>query len=40
MLDVRRSAGSFSIVEPPYRLYGCQNNVMYSRPQSFDGKNT
>ncbi|WJX63238.1 HECT-type E3 ubiquitin transferase [Trifolium repens] len=37
MLDVRRSAGSFSIVEPPYRLYGCQNNVMYSRPQSFDG---
>jgi hypothetical protein len=24
MLDVRRSAGSFSIVEPPYRLYGCQ----------------
>jgi E3 ubiquitin-protein ligase HUWE1 len=40
MLDVRRSAGSFSTVEPPYRLYGCQSNVMYSRPQSYDGKNT
>ncbi|KAK2376185.1 E3 ubiquitin-protein ligase UPL1 [Trifolium repens] len=37
MLDVRRSAGSFSTVEPPYRLYGCQSNVMYSRPQSYDG---
>ncbi|MCH83948.1 E3 ubiquitin-protein ligase UPL1-like, partial [Trifolium medium] len=40
MLDVRRSVGSFGTVEPPYRLYGCQSNVMYSRPQSFDGKNT
>ncbi|XP_045828254.1 E3 ubiquitin-protein ligase UPL1-like isoform X1 [Trifolium pratense] len=37
MLDVRRSVGSVGTVEPPYRLYGCQSNVMYSRPQSFDG---
>ncbi|XP_054788719.1 E3 ubiquitin-protein ligase UPL2-like [Prosopis cineraria] len=36
MLDVKKS-GSSSAVEPPYRLYGCQSNVMYSRPQSFDG---
>lgn len=38
MLDVKRSGSSSSAVEPPYRLYGCQSNVMYSRPQSFDGK--
>ncbi|KAL3023982.1 hypothetical protein AAZX31_04G094700 [Glycine max] len=37
MLDVRKPANYFSAVEPPYRLYGCQSNVMYSRPQSFDG---
>ncbi|XP_027330727.1 E3 ubiquitin-protein ligase UPL2-like [Abrus precatorius] len=37
MLDVRRPVNYFSTVEPPYRLYGCQSNVMYSRPQSFDG---
>ncbi|KAK7275857.1 hypothetical protein RIF29_16983 [Crotalaria pallida] len=37
MLDVRRPANYFSSAEPPYRLYGCQSNVMYSRPQSFDG---
>ncbi|KAG5018915.1 hypothetical protein JHK87_014770 [Glycine soja] len=37
MLDVRKPASYFSAVEPPYRLYGCQSNVMYSRPQSFDG---
>ncbi|KAE9587087.1 putative aminoacyltransferase, E1 ubiquitin-activating enzyme [Lupinus albus] len=37
MLDVRKPSSYFSKVEPPYRLYGCQNNVMYSRPQSFDG---
>lgn len=40
MLDVRKPASYFSKVEPPYRLYGCQKNVMYSRPQSFDGKNS
>lgn len=40
VLDVRRPASSFGTVEPPYRLYGCQSNVMYSRPQSFDGKNS
>ncbi|KAL1349596.1 hypothetical protein HN51_026113 [Arachis hypogaea] len=37
MLDVKRPANYFSAVEPPYRLYGCHSNVMYSRPQSFDG---
>ncbi|XP_027904990.1 E3 ubiquitin-protein ligase UPL1-like [Vigna unguiculata] len=37
LLDVRKPASYFSAVEPPYRLYGCQSNVMYSRPQSFDG---
>ncbi|CAJ1971660.1 unnamed protein product [Sphenostylis stenocarpa] len=37
MLDVKRPVSHFSKVEPPYRLYGCQVNVMYSRPQSFDG---
>nr|KYP72309.1 E3 ubiquitin-protein ligase UPL1 [Cajanus cajan] len=37
MLDVKRPISYFSKVEPPYRLYGCQSNVMYSRPQSFDG---
>jgi len=40
MLDVKRPVIYFGKVEPPYRLYGCQSNVMYSRPQSFDGKNT
>ena len=40
MLDVKRPVSYFSKLEPPYRLYGCQRNVMYSRPQSFDGKNT
>ncbi|KAK7301089.1 hypothetical protein RJT34_11949 [Clitoria ternatea] len=39
MLDRRKSARNFSRVEPepPYRLYGCKSNVMYSRPQSIDG---
>ncbi|KAL9315852.1 hypothetical protein ACSQ67_016853 [Phaseolus vulgaris] len=37
MLDVKRPVSYFSKLEPPYRLYGCQRNVMYSRPQSFDG---
>lgn len=40
MLDVRKRATSFTAAEPQYRLYGCQSNVMYSRPQSFDGKAT
>ncbi|KAF7830039.1 E3 ubiquitin-protein ligase UPL1-like [Senna tora] len=37
MLDVRKPSRYFRAAEPPYRLYGCQSNVMYSRPQSFDG---
>lgn len=40
MIDVRKSASGFTAAEPQYRLYGCQSNVMYSRPQSFDGKTT
>ncbi|CAH9121740.1 unnamed protein product [Cuscuta epithymum] len=37
MLDVRKPANNLSTSEPPYRLYRCQSNVMYSRPQHFDG---
>ncbi|CAK8568158.1 unnamed protein product [Lathyrus sativus] len=37
ILDVRKPSSHCSTVEPPYRLYGRQSNVMYSRPQSFDG---
>ncbi|XP_028777707.1 E3 ubiquitin-protein ligase UPL1 [Neltuma alba] len=37
VLDARKPASCFTAVEPQYRLYGCQSNVMYSRPQSFDG---
>ncbi|OMO50799.1 hypothetical protein CCACVL1_30240 [Corchorus capsularis] len=37
MLDTRKPISYSNAIEPPYRLYGCQNNVMYSRPQHFDG---
>ncbi|XVE95159.1 hypothetical protein REPUB_Repub02eG0072400 [Reevesia pubescens] len=37
MLDTRKPVSYSNATEPPYRLYGCQNNVMYSRPQHFDG---
>ncbi|XVF36563.1 hypothetical protein REPUB_Repub19eG0068300 [Reevesia pubescens] len=37
MLDTRKPVSYSNAIEPPYRLYGCQNNVMYSRPQHFDG---
>ncbi|KAF5740134.1 E3 ubiquitin-protein ligase UPL1 -like protein [Tripterygium wilfordii] len=37
MLDTRRPISYAPAAELSYRLYGCQNNVMYSRPQSFDG---
>ncbi|XP_044510273.1 E3 ubiquitin-protein ligase UPL2-like isoform X2 [Mangifera indica] len=37
MLDTRKPANYLNAIEPPYRLYGCRNNVMYSRPQHFDG---
>ncbi|XVE60630.1 hypothetical protein DITRI_Ditri05aG0143100 [Diplodiscus trichospermus] len=37
MLDTREPVSYSNASEPPYRLYGCQNNVMYSRPQHFDG---
>ncbi|XP_021283908.1 E3 ubiquitin-protein ligase UPL2-like [Herrania umbratica] len=37
MLDARKPGSYSNAIEPPYRLYGCQNNVMYSRPQHFDG---
>ncbi|PPR94337.1 hypothetical protein GOBAR_AA26326 [Gossypium barbadense] len=36
-LDTRKPVSYPNAIEPPYRLYGCQNNVMYSRPQYFDG---
>ncbi|XWS24002.1 hypothetical protein CRYUN_Cryun28dG0063800 [Craigia yunnanensis] len=37
MLDTRKPVSYSNAIEPPYRLYGCQNNVMYSHPQHFDG---
>ncbi|CAH8357182.1 unnamed protein product [Eruca vesicaria subsp. sativa] len=37
MLDTRKPVNSSSVSEPPYRLYACQSNVTYSRPQHFDG---
>ncbi|PPS03508.1 hypothetical protein GOBAR_AA17142 [Gossypium barbadense] len=37
MLDTRKPVNYSNAIEPPYRLHGCQNNVMYSRPQHFDG---
>ncbi|XP_065881477.1 E3 ubiquitin-protein ligase UPL2-like [Euphorbia lathyris] len=37
MLDTRKPAANLNASEPSYRLYACQSNVMYSRPQSFDG---
>ncbi|KAK4359158.1 hypothetical protein RND71_021387 [Anisodus tanguticus] len=37
MLDVGQPANDLNMAEPPYRLYGCQSNVMYSRPQHLDG---
>lgn len=38
MLDRRKRINNLIPAEPSYRLYACQSNVMYSRPQSFDGK--
>lgn len=38
MLDTRKSVSQLNATEPMYRLYACQSSVMYSRPQSFDGK--
>ncbi|KAF9603290.1 hypothetical protein IFM89_034639 [Coptis chinensis] len=38
LLDTRkRNDLSSSVAEPSYRLYACQNNVIYSRPQFLDG---
>ncbi|GAA0152832.1 ubiquitin-protein ligase [Lithospermum erythrorhizon] len=37
MLDLSQPSSSLNTIEPPYRLYGCQSHVMYSRPQYFDG---
>ncbi|KAL0693668.1 hypothetical protein Bca4012_060848 [Brassica carinata] len=36
MLDTRKPVNYSSVSEPPYRLYACQSNVTYSRPQHFD----
>lgn len=38
MLDTRKQVNSSNAAEPSYRLYACQNNVVYSRPLHFDGK--
>ncbi|XP_019090663.1 PREDICTED: E3 ubiquitin-protein ligase UPL1-like [Camelina sativa] len=37
MLDTRKPVNYSSVSEPAYRLYACQSNVTYSRPQHFDG---
>ncbi|KAF8079578.1 hypothetical protein N665_1017s0001 [Sinapis alba] len=37
MLDTRKPVNYSSVSEPPYRLYACQSNVTYSRPQHFHG---
>lgn len=39
MLDTRKPIDGLNAAEPSFRLYACQNNVMYSRPQSLDGNN-
>ena len=39
IFDTRKPANLLTGAEPPYRLHACQTNVMYSRPQSFDGEN-
>lgn len=37
MLDLSQPSSCLNTIEPPYRLYGCQSHVMYSRPQYFEG---
>ncbi|KAM6543817.1 hypothetical protein CsatB_008264 [Cannabis sativa] len=37
IFETRKPMNLVADVEPPYRLYACQTNVMYSRPQFFDG---
>ncbi|KAF3447270.1 hypothetical protein FNV43_RR12450 [Rhamnella rubrinervis] len=37
ILDTRKPTSYLGAAEPSYRLYACQTNVMYSRPQFFDG---
>lgn len=38
IFGTRKPVSLSSDSEPPYRLYACQANVMYSRPQFFDGE--
>lgn len=38
MLDTRKPGNNSTAIEPLYRLYGCQGNVMYSRASAKDGK--
>ncbi|PON85715.1 Coatomer beta subunit [Trema orientale] len=38
IFDTRKTTSLLADSEPPYRLYACQSNVMYSRPQFFDGE--
>lgn len=37
MLDMKKPGNCSNVTEPLYRLYACQSNVKYSRPQYFDG---
>ncbi|KAK9930153.1 hypothetical protein M0R45_027205 [Rubus argutus] len=37
MLDTRKPGNNATTIEPLYRLYGCQGNVMYSRASAKDG---
>lgn len=40
MLDIQKPSIFLNSAEPLYRLYACQNNVTYSRPQYVDGKSS
>lgn len=38
LFDRRKPANQSNSTELSYRLYACQRNVIYSRPQFFDGE--
>lgn len=38
LFDRRKPASQSNSTELSYRLYACQRNVIYSRPQFFDGE--
>ncbi|KAI3689153.1 hypothetical protein L2E82_47103 [Cichorium intybus] len=37
VLDTSKPSSNSDASDPSFRLYSCQNHLMYSRPQSFDG---